>query len=91
MVDDDVSFAVLGWFKKSQFVYTSIYKICLFVGSTGRDQSNENSTSQDSSNSNHLTKVGESKRHNPLSVLASKLFDEKVPLKKKVVYLYYFV
>lgn len=56
-------------------------------GLTNGDQSNENNSFQESSTSNHLVKAGESKRHNPLSMLAAKLFDEKVPLKKKLKWL----
>ncbi|KMT13693.1 hypothetical protein BVRB_4g080750 [Beta vulgaris subsp. vulgaris] len=52
-----------------------------------RDQSKENNNFQELSTSNHLVKAGESKRHNPLSILAAKLFDETVPLKKKLKWL----
>ncbi|KAK9692166.1 hypothetical protein RND81_09G245200 [Saponaria officinalis] len=46
--------------------------------------SNENNVLEESSTSNHLEKPGGSKRYNPFSALAAKLFDEKVPLKKKL-------
>ncbi|KAL9248246.1 hypothetical protein vseg_021590 [Gypsophila vaccaria] len=46
--------------------------------------SNENNVLAESSTSNHLAKPGGSKRFNPFSALAAKLFDEKVPLKKKL-------
>ncbi|XP_021857479.2 sterol 3-beta-glucosyltransferase UGT80A2 [Spinacia oleracea] len=56
-------------------------------GSSSGNCSNGNNKFLESSTSNHLAKVGESKRHNPLSKLAAKLFDETVPLKKKLKWL----
>ncbi|KAL9233480.1 hypothetical protein vseg_008476 [Gypsophila vaccaria] len=55
-------------------------------GSSDLEWPNENNVPQESSTDNHLEKSsGSSSRHrNPFSVLAAKLFDEKVPLKKKL-------
>ncbi|CAO2837577.1 unnamed protein product [Amaranthus hypochondriacus] len=55
-------------------------------GSTDGSQDNHHKF-QESSTSNHLEKTGESKRFNPLSVLIAKLFDEKVPVKKRLKWL----
>ncbi|KAH9607679.1 hypothetical protein KSS87_010942 [Heliosperma pusillum] len=56
-------------------------------GSTDMEGSNENNVPEEPSTPNHLEKAGGSKHHNPFSALAAKLFDEKVPLKKKLKWL----
>ncbi|GMG99898.1 hypothetical protein Nepgr_001738 [Nepenthes gracilis] len=52
-----------------------------------RSSSSENTVSGETSTSNHLAKSWGSKRDNALGMLVSKLFDERVPLKKKLKWL----
>ncbi|KAK9673393.1 hypothetical protein RND81_12G164900 [Saponaria officinalis] len=47
-------------------------------------RSDKNNISEEPSTSSHLEKPDSSKRHNRFSALTAKLFDEKVPLKKKL-------
>ena len=52
-----------------------------FAGFSDRNWSNDSTIAGESSPS---SKSGESKHHSALSSLLSRLFDEKIPLKKKV-------